>query len=97
MGDPRVRICPITPKLDKALRLEAATAELEDASFLLPINVPWLKAFRLECMAFPRARHDDQVYSLSQFILWQKVHKSALAAVYVPHKKTMRRQLRPNN
>ncbi len=95
LGDPRIRICPITPKIDKALRLEAAAAELEEGNFLLPRNAPWLKALRLECMGFPRARHDDQVDSLSQFVHWQKMHKGTLAAVRVLVGRTWRRRLRP--
>lgn len=50
LKDPLVTICPIIPKIDKALRLEAATAELEEGRFLLPRNATWREEFRLECI-----------------------------------------------
>ncbi len=37
---------------------------------LLPERAPWLDDFRLEVLAFPYGRFDDQVDSLSQFLTW---------------------------
>ena len=36
----------------------------------LPKDAPWLHEFKVEMMAFPNGKHDDQVDSLSQFLSW---------------------------
>ena len=36
----------------------------------LPRQAPWLSDFLNELLAFPNARHDDQVDSVSQFLNW---------------------------
>jgi predicted phage terminase large subunit-like protein len=62
----------IKPKVSKEERLEAATAELSDGKFKLPVDAQWLEDFRRECLSFPNGRNDDQVDALSQFVDWQK-------------------------
>ena len=69
----RGRIVDLRPDLDKEMRVEAATAELETGKFLLPTQAHWLEEFRRECRAFPAGRYDDQVDSLTQFVNWQKM------------------------
>ena len=39
----------------------------------LPKDAPWLAEFMAEILAFPKARHDDQVDSLSQFLEWTEI------------------------
>jgi hypothetical protein len=36
----------------------------------LPKDAPWLYEFKVEVLAFPNGKHDDQVDSLSQFLSW---------------------------
>ena len=52
------------------MRLEAQSAVIEAGHVLLPETASWLGDFRLEILAFPHGRYDDQVDSLSQFLTW---------------------------
>jgi predicted phage terminase large subunit-like protein len=72
VGGLRAETRAFTPRVDKEQRFEEAIAQIEDGGFAIPEEAPWLDAFKRECLAFPNARHDDQVDSLSQFIIWQK-------------------------
>ena len=56
----------IKPTTDKVTRMQAVSATLEAGQVLLPEEAPWLYEFERELFAFPGARHDDQVDSLSQ-------------------------------
>lgn len=66
----RARYRAITPENDKEVRFNAACAPVEDGMFLIPREAPWLPDFKGELLGFPRARHDDQVDSFSQFVNW---------------------------
>ncbi len=44
-------------------------AKLEAGSVLIPEQAPWLDDFRNEILQFPDGRHDDQVDSLSQYLI----------------------------
>ena len=68
----RARFRAIKPEMDKLVRFHAACAPVEAGTVLLPRAAPWLAEFRRELLAFPRARHDDQVDSFSQFVNWSK-------------------------
>jgi predicted phage terminase large subunit-like protein len=39
---------------------------------ILPPEAPWIDDFLLEITRFPRAKHDDQVDSLTQAITWMR-------------------------
>jgi predicted phage terminase large subunit-like protein len=60
----------IRPENDKESRLNGATGQIEAGQLLLPEDAPWLAEFRSELLAFPNARHDDQVDALSQLLNW---------------------------
>lgn len=65
--------CPviaIKPKLDKPARVQRASAVFEAGRVLLPADATWLPEYRRELLAFPGSRHDDQVDSTSQFLIW---------------------------
>ncbi len=65
--------CPvivIKPKLDKSARVQRASAVFEAGRVLLPTYPPWLPEYRRELLAFPGSRHDDEVDSTSQFLIW---------------------------
>jgi predicted phage terminase large subunit-like protein len=58
------------PSAGKMERWAAQAAKLEAGFALFPQEAPWLEDLRREVTGFPRARHDDQVDSLSQFLAW---------------------------
>ena len=64
----------IKPEGDKRVRMEAQSARFEARQVHLPKEAPWLSAFLHEMLAFPMARHDDQIDSVSQFLNWAESH-----------------------
>ena len=60
----------IKPEGDKCCRMEAQSARFEAGQVHLPKEAPWLSTFLHELLAFPNARHDDQIDSTSQFLNW---------------------------
>ena len=66
-----------TPKNDKVTRTSGQTALIEAGHIYLPNSAPWLNEFLNEVSAFPAARHDDQVDSMINFLMWRKeiIHK----------------------
>ena len=60
----------ITPEGDKVTRMLVPSAKIEAGYVLLPERAPWLQDFQTEVLQFPRGRYDDQVDSLSQFLMW---------------------------
>jgi len=65
-----VRPIGIVPKGDKKDRFAAQAARIEAGHVYLPKEAEWRADFLNEILAFPAGRHDDQVDSLSQFLLW---------------------------
>ncbi len=65
-----VRPIAIQPEGDKVTRMSAQTAKIEAGYVLLSERAPWLQDFQTEILQFPHGRHDDQVDSLSQFLIW---------------------------
>lgn len=61
----------IPPRGDKVERVNGCLGEIEAGHILLPSEAPWLETLCSELRAFPDGRHDDQVDSISQFIIWQ--------------------------
>jgi predicted phage terminase large subunit-like protein len=54
------------PRFDKQARFLAQSARFEAGQVHVPENAPWLGDWMEELLAFPNARHDDQVDSTSQ-------------------------------
>lgn len=48
----------------------SVSAMIEAGRVMIPKQAPWLADFHRELTLFPNARHDDQVDSLSQFLIW---------------------------
>ena len=71
-----VRPIAVTPEGDKITRMSAQSAKVEAGQVHLPRRAHWLGDFKTELMAFPHARHDDQVDSLSQFLCWIEQRRS---------------------
>jgi phage terminase large subunit-like protein len=64
-----VRPIPINPEGEKQTRMYAQTAKLEAGYVLIPEQAPWLEDFQDEILQFPDGRHDDQVDSMSQYLV----------------------------
>ena len=58
------------PTISKLERFDVAVSHIKDGQFALPACAPWLEGFTRELLAFPNGSHDDQVDSVSQFVLW---------------------------
>ncbi len=62
----------VKPEGSKIDRMAAQSAKIEAGHVHLPKSAPWLADFLYELLAFPNGRHDDQVDSVSQFLLWHQ-------------------------
>jgi predicted phage terminase large subunit-like protein len=60
----------IEPKGDKMVRAAAQSAQIEAGRVFIPQDASWLGDFQSEISAFPKSRYDDQVDSMSQFLIW---------------------------
>jgi predicted phage terminase large subunit-like protein len=60
----------VKPEGSKQDRVAAQSAKMEAGHVHLPKDALWLNDFLNELLAFPNARHDDQVDSVSQFLCW---------------------------
>lgn len=67
-----VRSIGIDPEADKVVRMSTCSAKIEDGGVLLPKDAAWMKDFKVELLAFPNGKHDDQVDALSQLINWTR-------------------------
>lgn len=56
---------PVGSKQDRASQ---QTPKFERGEIYLPEEAPWLRTFEEELLAFPHAKHDDQVDSVVQFL-----------------------------
>ena len=56
------------PKVSKELRFDTQIGRVQNGSFYLPADAPWLSDFRKEFQAFPNGRHDDMVDTTTQFL-----------------------------
>ena len=70
------------PKWDKQTRLILASHKIESGLFLIPNKAKWLKDFEDEILNFPYAKNDDQVDSITQFLLWYKEGKRYECGIY---------------
>jgi predicted phage terminase large subunit-like protein len=60
----------IKPEGDKLVRMEAQCARFENGQVHIPREASWLDELLHEILAFPKARYDDQIDSISQFLNW---------------------------
>ena len=68
----RKPVIPYMPKGDKFFRLAQVAPLIESGAVRFPGSAPWLDDFINELLQFPNGAHDDQVDSLSQFLLYMK-------------------------
>lgn len=65
-----VRVIGCRPEGCKITRMEGQSVLIESGRVLIPKTAPWLAAYLAELLSFPAGRHDDQVDSTSQFLVW---------------------------
>lgn len=65
-----INVISYKPETSKEQRASIASVQIESGNVLLPREAHWLADFQSECLAFPNGRHDDQVDSMSQAIIW---------------------------
>ena len=66
----RYNIRGIVPKLDKQTRLLTVSPIIEGGRIVIPTEAPWLADLRREISVFPKGKNDDQVDSITQFLIW---------------------------
>lgn len=54
------------PRYDKLARMQSQSVRFESRQVHLPREAPWLATYMTELLAFPTAKHDDQVDATSQ-------------------------------
>jgi predicted phage terminase large subunit-like protein len=62
----------VKARLDKETRLSRIAAMIENGNVYLPKDAHWKDDFMNEVSAFPNARNDDQVDSMTQALIWMK-------------------------
>ena len=75
------RVMPVIPRGDKVSRMMGETSALSAGYVFLPEEADWLVDFTREIAAFPKGKHDDQVDSTSQFLLWTRTQGPRRAAL----------------
>lgn len=62
----------IKPKHDKVTRLSTVLPMFEARQVRLPEEETWMPALLQELHAFPLGKHDDQVDSITQYLIWAR-------------------------
>jgi predicted phage terminase large subunit-like protein len=68
----RLNLLNVRPTGSKIQRMAGEYAAITGGLVFLPKTATWLPEFRSEIVKFPQAKHDDQVDSLSQYLLWAR-------------------------
>jgi predicted phage terminase large subunit-like protein len=68
-------ITAIKPEDDKETRMAIASAPIESGHVFLPEQALWLADLETELFSFPVGRHDDQVDSISQALLYLRKNR----------------------
>lgn len=71
-----LNVIPIRPRENKKTRLTLVSPLFERGIVALPRRAAWLDAFLDELLHFPDCEHDDQVDSVSQFLLWYQKNEA---------------------
>ena len=72
----------VKPEGSKVDRMAAQSAKIEAGHVHFPRSAHWLADFLQELLSFPNGRYDDQVDSVSQFLLWHQ--KDARRVTFFP-------------
>lgn len=65
-----IPVIEIEPEGDKVTRAGAQAMRIEGGQVYLPVAAPWLDELQREVLAFPHSTFDDQVDSISQFLIY---------------------------
>ncbi len=68
--DGRLPIIDFKTDKDKTLRVNLCAPQIQAGHMYLPEDAPFVSEFIEECAAFPNGAHDDQVDSMTQFMLY---------------------------
>jgi predicted phage terminase large subunit-like protein len=63
-------LIPIPVESHKEVRVAQVSPIIEAGRLVLPTEADWLADFEKEILGFPSTRHDDQVDSMTQFLIW---------------------------
>jgi predicted phage terminase large subunit-like protein len=74
----------IRPEADKTTRFSIASLSFEQGSVYLPKEAPWLGEFLKELLGFPNVTFNDQVDSVSQYLIWDRNRGKGLIDVFWP-------------
>jgi predicted phage terminase large subunit-like protein len=82
----RFQIYPIAikPEGDKETRLATASLSIEQGMVYLPREASWLGELLNELLLFPQTRFDDQVDSVSQYLIWERKRDRVTFEVFWP-------------
>jgi len=78
-----INVKGVTPENSKEARASVQAAKFEGGRIHLPAKANWLKTFEHELFAFPSAKHDDQVDSLSQALSYEAPAEAAVQIISV--------------
>jgi predicted phage terminase large subunit-like protein len=63
----------IKPEKDKIARMAIASARFEAGQVFFPERATWFPDLEAELFSFPSSKHDDQIGSISQAILNERI------------------------
>jgi predicted phage terminase large subunit-like protein len=64
-------VIPVKAEYDKKIRMAIQAAKFQGGRVYWPNEAPWLPDLEAEVFAFPNARHDDQIDSISQALAYE--------------------------
>jgi predicted phage terminase large subunit-like protein len=74
----RLPIVDFKTDKDKVMRLNLVSPLIESGRAFIPENKPFVFDFVEECASFPTGTHDDQVDSMTQFLLYSNRYNKAV-------------------
>ena len=78
MVETTLPVLPVTPRGDKATRMEAETPVIEAGRVWLPEMADWLAEYENEMRNFPNGAFADQVDMTSQYLHWSRENNQPL-------------------
>lgn len=64
-------IIGVNPRYDKTTRVMLSSVAFEKGEVVFPKYAPWLNDLEEEIFTFPNSKHDDQIDTITQLILWK--------------------------
>lgn len=79
-----IRSIGVRPEADKVTRLSVVSPRFEAGEIYVLKDAPWSADLLDELLRFPQCRWDDQVDSISQYLIWDRRSRSSIFEVYWP-------------